>query len=135
MENFMVGFKDFLNNWGLELISAVFVTIAGWLGTVAKNLITKWFNDKTKKEVARTVVEAIEQCYKLLDGPSKLQKAIEAATEMLNEKGIKITEVELRMLLESALAEFNKVFEKKNGVSKERENWVEATPEESITAE
>ena len=32
---------------------------------------------------------------------------------MLSEKGIKCTDVELRLLLESALAEFNKVFEKK----------------------
>ena len=37
---------------------------------------------------------------------------MEAAAEMLTEKGIKCTDVELRLLLESALAEFNKVFEK-----------------------
>ena len=42
---------------------------------------------------------------------------------MLAEKGIKVTEVELRMLLESALSEFNKVFED-SGTQGTVEDWV-----------
>ena len=39
-----------------------------------------------------------------------------AASEMLVEKGITITELEMRMLIEAALAEFNKAFEKQKKV-------------------
>ena len=33
-------------------------------------------------------------------------------TELLNEKGIKISDTEIRLLLEEAVAEFNEVFKK-----------------------
>ncbi|MCI6025942.1 MAG: phage holin family protein [Oscillospiraceae bacterium] len=46
---------------------------------------------------------AVNQIYYDLDGPEKLQKAIESASEMLAAKGITVTELELRMLLEAAV--------------------------------
>lgn len=117
---------QFINEYGMEILTTAITAIAGWLAIVIKNLVTKFLNDKTKQEIAKIVVSGIEQCYQALDGPSKLEKAIEAATEMLNEKNIKVTEVELRMLLESALSEFNKVFEKETGKKTESEDWTSA---------
>lgn len=104
--------KQVLSEYGLQLLGTVLTALATYLGLIAKKYANKILDDKTKKSVAKTVVSAIEQCYKDLNGPEKLQKAMEAAAEMLTEKGIKCTDVELRLLLESALAEFNKVFEK-----------------------
>ena len=46
---------------------------------------------------------AVNQIYYDLDGPAKLQKAIESASEMLAAKGITVTDLELRMLLEAAV--------------------------------
>ena len=123
--------KEFINEYGMELLTTVITALAGWLAIVIKNLATKYLNDKTKQNIAKIVVEGIEQCYKALDGPAKLEKAIEAATEMLNEKNIKVTEVELRMLLESALGEFNKVFEKETGEVSTTEDWPSAVLEEN----
>lgn len=117
---------QFINEYGMEILTTVVTAIAGWLAVVIKKLVTKYLNDKTKQDIAKIVVSGIEQCYETLDGPAKLEKAIEAATEMLNEKGIKVTEVELRMLLESALGEFNKVFEKETGKKAESEDWTSA---------
>ena len=111
MDTFMDGLKVFINQYGLEIVTTIVTAIVGYIAVVAKNLAQKYINDKTKKEVAKIVVSGIEQCYKALEGPQKLQKALEAASSMLAEKGIKVTDVELRMLLESALSEFNKVFE------------------------
>lgn len=111
MDTFMDGLKVFINQYGLEIVTTIVTAIVGYIAVVAKNLAQKYINDKTKKDVAKIVVSGIEQCYKALDGPQKLQKALEAASSMLAEKGIKVTEVELRVLLESALSEFNKVFE------------------------
>ena len=105
--------KQIISQYGMQLIGTILMAIAGYIGLVAKKYANKILNDREKKSVAKTVVCAIEQCYKELDGPAKLQKAMEAAAQMLTEKGITCTDVELRLLLESALGEFNKVFEKK----------------------
>ena len=91
---------------------------------VAKRLYTKYVNDKIKQAVAKTVVQAVEQIYKDLHGEEKLNKALEAASEMLAEKGITITDLEMRMLLEAALAEFNRAFEKEG--SDDTEDTAEA---------
>ena len=105
-------FEAFVSAYGVEILMAIITAIAGYIGVVIKNLYTKHINDKTKKSVVETVVKGVEQIYKDLHGEEKLEKAIEAATEMLNEKNISITEFELRMLIEAAVAEFNKAFEK-----------------------
>ena len=123
MDTFMDGLKVFINQYGLEIVTTIVTAIVGYIAVVAKNLAQKYINDKTKKEVAKIVVSGIEQCYKALEGPQKLQKALEAASSMLAEKGIKVTDVELRMLLESALSEFNKVFEN-SGTQGTVEDWV-----------
>lgn len=124
-------FTDFINSYGMEILTTIITALAGWLAVVLKNLANKYLNDKTKQEIAKIVVSGIEQCYKTLEGPEKLEKALDAASEMLNEKGIKVTEVELRMLLESALGEFNKVFEKETQAKVETDNSTTATISEN----
>lgn len=104
-------FKEFINEYGVLILYTVITSIAGYIGLVLKNLYTKYVNDKIKKDVARTCVNAVEQIYKDLHGAEKLDMAISSASEMLAEKGIQISALELRMLIESALAELNKVFE------------------------
>ena len=122
MDTFMDGLKVFINQYGLEIVTTIVTAIVGYIAVVAKSIAQKYINDKTKKDVAKIVVSGIEQCYKALEGPQKLEKALEAASSMLAEKGIKVTEVELRMLLESALSEFNKVFEN-SGTQGTVEDW------------
>lgn len=107
-------FNEFLDAYGMEIIYGVVTAIATYLAFVVKSLVTKYLNDKTKKNVAKTVVQAIEQIYKDLHGEEKLNKALEYMAEMLTAKGITTTEIELRVLLEDAVGEFNKVFEKEN---------------------
>ena len=129
-------FNQFIKDYGMEILTTIITAIAGWLAIVIKQQAIKFLNDKTKKEIATIVVSGIEQCYQALDGPAKLQKAIESATQMLNEKNIKVTEVELRMLLESALGEFNKVFEKGKQKKKDSQEWTDATlPDETKNSE
>lgn len=106
---------EFINQYGTTIIYAVLVAVAGYFGTVAKSLYTKYVNDKTKQAVAKTVVRGVEQIYKDLHGEEKLDKALEAASEMLAEKGINASELELRMLIEAAVAEFNDAFIKAEG--------------------
>lgn len=58
----------------------------------------------------KTCVRAVEQIYTDLHGEEKLNKCIEAASAMLGEKNIVITDIEIRMLIEAAVNEFNKKF-------------------------
>ena len=105
-------FSEFVNAYGTQILYTVVTAIAGYIGIVLKNLVKKYFNDKTKKEVAKNAVQFVEQVYHNLRGEEKLKEALNAASDMLSEKGIAITELELRVLVEAAVAEFNKAFEK-----------------------
>lgn len=105
-------FVEFINTYGVELLKLAATAIFGYLGLVVKSIFKKIADDKRKENAAKTAVRAVEQIYKDLHGEEKLNKAIEAASEMLFEKGITITELEIRMLIEAAVAEFNDAFNK-----------------------
>lgn len=91
----------------LPAIVAVLTALAGYIGTQIKRLYEKYVNDKVKQDVVRTCVKAAEQLYRDLSGPEKLEKAKEGIVEMLNEKGIPISEMEMDLLIESVVQEFN----------------------------
>lgn len=105
-------FAEFINQYGMEILYTIIVGIAGYIGIVVKNLCTKYINDKTKTAVAKTAVQFVEQVYKDLHGEEKLNEALSAASEMLAEKGITVSDLEMRVLIEAAVAEFNNAFSK-----------------------
>ena len=105
-------FAEFINQYGMEILYTVIMAIAGYLGIVIKNLCTKYLNDKTKRDVAESAVQFVEQVYKDLHGEEKLNAALTTASEMLAEKGIFVTDLEMRVLLEAAVAKFNDAFNK-----------------------
>lgn len=105
-------FAEFINQYGLQIMYTIITAIAGYIGIVVKNLFTKYVNDKTKTAVAKTAVQFVEQVYKDLHGEEKLNAALSAASEMLAEKDIHVSDLEMRVLIESAVAEFNNVFTK-----------------------
>jgi hypothetical protein len=107
MENIIL---QIINTYGMEIIGTILTALAGVLGMVATRLATKYVNTKIKRDVAHTVVQGVEQLYKDLHGPAKLDKALEAAANMLAAQGITVTDLELLMLLEAAVGEFNAVF-------------------------
>ena len=101
----------------LPVIAAAVTALAGFLGAQLKGLYQKYINDKTKESVVRTCVKAVEQLYHNLSGPEKLEKAKDGVVEMLNEKGIPITELEMNLLIEAVVSEFNYGFAKASEVS------------------
>lgn len=105
-------FAEFIDTYAVQLMYAAIVAIAGWLGAAAKKLATKYINTKIKKDLAKTVVQFVEQVYKDLHGEEKLNAALAAFSEMLMEKGITVTDIEMRVLIEAAVAEFNGAFNK-----------------------
>lgn len=117
------------------VIVAALTAFAGFLGAQLKSLYQKYVNDKTKESVVRTCVKAVEQLYHDLGGPEKLEKAKEGIADMLNEKGIPISELEMNLLIEAVVSEFNYGFAKAGEVPKSDTPAVEEkTPQnDSIT--
>ena len=97
--------QEFIQTYGMELISTAIVAIVGYIGMTIKKVYKDFVDDKTKEKVAKTVVKAIGQIYKDIGGEQKLEMAIANITEMLTEKGIAVGELEIRMLIEAAVAE------------------------------
>ena len=104
--------KEFIQNYAGELIFTALTAIFAFLGTALKKVVEDSNEDKKKKEIITNVVKSVEQVYKNIHGTDKLKKAMETASKMLAQKGISITELELMVLIESALCEFNDAFNK-----------------------
>lgn len=101
---------DFLNIYGMEIIAGIIGLIFTALGFAMKKVITKFLNTKEKRQLAQDVVLYVEQYYKDLKGEEKYNAAAEAFSEILVERGITVTPIEIRTLIESALGAFNNAF-------------------------
>ena len=102
--------NEFLSQYGLIIIYTLLTAVFGFIGAKLKKVFENREAETTKEKVVRTCVKAVEQLYRDLDGPEKLKKAKENITAMLNSKGIDISDIEMDMLIESCVAEFNLSF-------------------------
>ena len=84
--------------------------VAAWVAVYLKKLLSRFINTNEKQAIANTVVMAVEQMYKDLHGEEKLTRAMTLAANMMMENGIKVTADELKLLIESAVGQFNEVF-------------------------
>ena len=119
---------DILNQCLDILLPAVASVIAVILGVLATKIKTT-YNDKVKDETVRTIVKSVVEWAQLVyqdcEGPEKLQKALEKASAISNQKGITISDEELNMLIESA------VYGLKQGITSTETLLVEGTTEET----
>lgn len=105
-------FDYFMWTYGNELIVMIVTAVFGFLGFVVKDLVKKYLDDDTKRAIAKSVVQFVEQCYKHLHGEEKLNAALNRMSELLAEKGIKVSVLEMETLIEAAVGEFNEAFKK-----------------------
>lgn len=88
------------------MITILLPVLATGLTSVISLLVLKMrskINSEIGDQVINTTVKYVQQVYKDCNGEEKLQKAIETASATLKEKGIKMGEIELRTLIESAV--------------------------------
>lgn len=103
-------FDYFIYTYGPTLVLAILCAIFGTLGNMAKRMYVNHVNDDTKRAIAWTVVQFVEQVWNTLHGQDKLNKALETAEELLKKKGIAFDASEMTVLIEAAVAEFNDAF-------------------------
>lgn len=98
----------------MQIIPIVLATVGTFLIGLIKAKYSQYVNTDTKKEIAMLTVRYVEQVFTALHGKDKLEKAKSTFVDMLNEKGIKVSESEIDMLLEAAVNQMND----KKGVDK-----------------
>ena len=97
---------EILNQALSIIVPAAATLLATWLAVLGAQMKAKYnekINTETKRNIVNMTVEYVQQVYKELNGEEKLQKALEQASTLLMEKGINVSEVELRTLIESAV--------------------------------
>ena len=102
MENFISELMPAIISIAVTCLTA----IAGYVGNAIKKYFEEKANTETKKKVVETTCRYVEQIFKDLDGPSKLEKAKENILLQLNEKGVPISDLELEVLIESTVNSF-----------------------------
>lgn len=96
---------EIIQNNLIEILATIITAVASFIGVSIKKAYTKYVDTKTKKEIIKATVEYIEQIYKtaMITNEDKLAKCKEKALEWLNSKGLKISDTELEILIESAV--------------------------------
>ena len=99
----------------MQILATIITAVASFIGMSIKKAYTKYVDTKTKKEIVDSTVKYIEQIYKgvMISNEDKLSKAKEKALEWLNSKGLKISDTELDILIESAVNGLKKTNEVK----------------------
>lgn len=99
----------------IQILATIITAVASFIGVSIKKAYTKYVDTKTKKEIVDLTVKYIEQIYKgvMISNDDKLSKAKEKALEWLNSKGLKISDTELDILIESAVNGLKKTNEVK----------------------
>ena len=101
-----------LGNQLLDILLPLLATFLTGVFTYIGTRLKKVYEEKVKTETAKAVVEDavrfVEQVYKDLKGPEKLEKTTAQVAEILQSKGITITEAEINMLIESTIYGLNK---------------------------
>lgn len=87
----------------IAILVTILSGVASYIGLQVKAAYTKYVDTKTKKEIVKSTVAYVEQVASVLDSKTKYNEAKQKALEWLNEKGIKVSETELEILIESAV--------------------------------
>lgn len=110
---------EIINMYGAEIIGVLLVVLFGIFGMVAKRIAERVLDTPVKQQLAKLVVQFVEQTYKNLHGADKLSAALVTLSDLLAQKRIYATEAEMKLLIEAAVAEFNEVFKRPAVVTNE----------------
>lgn len=86
----------------LSALATVIASVGAYLGLKVK----EYLDTKEKKEIVEKTIKYVEQVGKVLGSKEKKELALQKASEWLELKGIKVSDVELDILIESFVNDF-----------------------------
>jgi len=99
----------------LALLGVVLTAVVTWLGTLAGKLWREKADDAWVQNFAGICVQAVEQMYRDRNGEEKLCLAMEMCSNFAKARGVSVSSEQIRVFLESALAEMKDAFRKEAG--------------------
>ena len=96
----MIDFYNAIKPELATLFIAIITGIVSYLGSKLKKIIDTKIKDETIRSIVKTGVTAMEQVYQNATSEEKLQLAKEKILEVLEERKIKVSELELLLLIE-----------------------------------
>ena len=99
---------EFISMYGNQILYTILTGVVTALGTWIGNKYQKTCDEKIKRDTVKTCVCAVEQLYPDMLGEEKYIKAVESIKEILANKGIIITDLEIKMMIEEQCNIFNK---------------------------
>lgn len=100
----------FMYTYGNQILLVTLCTIFGLIGHGLRSLLNKYLTDETKREIAVTVMEYVEQVFTDIHGEEKMAQALKTAETLLAKHGINFDAEEMEVLIEQAVKEFNMAF-------------------------
>lgn len=106
-------------NWFVILEQVLYVVVTVALGFLIKFLRERGYiekakqvqiDDNLKRAASELAVLAVQQLYRDLDGKEKFNHATQYVSGYLSERGIKISDTEIKILLESSIKLAKKQF-------------------------
>ena len=104
---------DFTKEYGLDIIHTIVMGVFSYIALDMKKVHKKREQDKIKKEVVRMVCKYVNEIYPSISISDKLEEASDGIREILKEKGISISDLELKVLLHNSIYEINNELEVK----------------------
>lgn len=107
--------NELLTKSGIEILNIVLTIIMVLIGTKLNSLYKKVSKNEMAKAVIKTVVTAVEQIYKDIDGEKKYELALSWISDELKEKNINISTKEVKALIEEAVYTLKNEIHKQEG--------------------
>lgn len=100
--------QEMINQIGINIIQTFLAVVVAYIGIVCKRLYNKYIDTELKKTIVMDCVKAVEQVFTDIHGDNKKIECENKICQLLGEYGITITQVELDIMIESAVQEMNK---------------------------
>ena len=94
---------NFVTDYGFHIIATAITGILSYIGVNIKNTLKQYYQHKLEKEEAEMVYHEIEELYPNLTKEEKIQKMVTVLGQILKEKKIQVTNLELQILIESTI--------------------------------
>ena len=95
--------QEIVSTYLIPALMTILTGVATWIGTKIKSVIEEKAKNEKVKDIIYDVVKYVEQTSKELTGSEKFQKAVDETTEWLNSKKIHVSDLELKIMIESTV--------------------------------